>query len=194
MRWAFGVGLLLLLPGPLLAQATQADSSPGRAESAAAVLLRGGRVADAERLFLGGWVGLVFGEHLMLGGGGVTLLEDVELPGSESGTGFELGMGYGGVLLKHWWDLSGRFTGEGGLLVGAGHAAVNDRRIGREVGSDNFPVLEPEAAIAFRVFRRVYLGAAVSYRLVWSVEDLPRVSAGDLRSFSGALSLRLGGR
>jgi hypothetical protein len=188
------VGMLLALPGPLSAQAAQVDSAGRRAESAAAVLLKGGEVADAGRVLLGGWVGLVFGEHLMLGGGGITLLEAVELPGSESGTGFDLGMGYGGVILKRWWDLPGRLTGEGGLLLGAGNATVNDRRTGREVGSENFPVLEPEVGLAFRVFREVRIGISVGYRLVWSIQDLPRVSSDDLRSFSGTLSLRAGGR
>jgi hypothetical protein len=194
MHWKVAVGVLLALPGPLSAQAAQADSVGARAESAAAVLFKGGEVADAGRVFLGGWAGLVFGEHFMLGGAGITLLEKVELPGSESGTGFDLGMGYGGVILKRWWDLPGRLTGEGGLLLGAGHATVNDRRTGREVGSENFPVLEPEAGLAFRVFRRVYIGASLGYRLVWSIEDLPRVSPDDLRSFSGNLSVRVGGR
>ena len=127
-------------------------------------------------------------------GPGDLRLEDVELPGSESGTGFDLGMGYGGVILKHWWDLSGRLTGEGGLLLGAGHAAVKDRRTGQEVGSENFPILEPEVGLAFRVFRRVHVGVSVGYRLAWSIEDLPRVTSDDLRSFSGTLSLRAGGR
>ncbi|MGD8360267.1 MAG: hypothetical protein PVJ04_02465 [Gemmatimonadota bacterium] len=188
------VGTLLALPGPLSAQAAQVDSAGARAESAAAVVFKGGEVADVGRVLVGGWAGLVFGEHFMLGGEGITLLEEVELPGSESGTGFDLGMGYGGVILKHWWDLPGRLTGEGGLLLGAGHATVKDRRTGREVGSENFPILEPEVGLGLRVFRRVYVGVSVGYRLVWSIEDLPRVSPDDLRSFSGTLSLRVGGR
>jgi hypothetical protein len=194
MRRVLLLGMILALPGPLSAQAAQAGSPPDRVEAAVAILLKGGSVADADGLFLGGWGGLAFGEHFMLGGGGIGLLQDVALPGSDSGTGSDLGMGYGGVFFKYWWDLSDRLTGEGGLILGAGHAEVHDRLIGAELGSDNFPVVEPEAAVFVRLFRRLYVGASVGYRMVWSVQDLPRVSADDLQSFSGSLSLRLGGR
>jgi hypothetical protein len=62
-----------------------------------------------------------------------------------------------------------------------------------EVGSDNFLVAEPEMSILYSFFPGVHLGVSVGYRLTTGVEDLPRVSAGDLNAFTGTISLRLGG-
>jgi hypothetical protein len=160
----------------------------------AAVLVKGGQVADENRLFLGGWAGLVFGDHIALGGGGMTLTKGVDLRGSGLPTGFFLEAGYGGVLFKYWGDLSNGFTSEAGILLGAGHAEVHDRISGQEVGAENFVVLEPEVSLFFNLYRQVYLGASGGYRFTSGIEDLPRVSSGDLRSFTATLSLRLGGR
>lgn len=193
MRHALLFCILLALPGPLGAQENQSTPTAQRAGSAAAVLLKAGQVAGADRFFLGGWAGLVFRDHLVLGGGGMALTQDVELQGSGSGTGFFLGAGYGGLLFKYWEDISPYLTGEAGLLLGAGHAEVHDRVAGREVGSENFVVMEPEVSVFYNLFRQVYLGASGGYRFAWGIEDLPRVSSGDLQSFTATLSLRVGG-
>jgi hypothetical protein len=156
-------------------------------------MLKGSRIAEENRLHFGGWAGLVFGGRLALGGGGFSLLENVELAGSEAGTGFDLGMGYAGVVVKYWQPLGPRVSGELGALLGAGHAEVQDRLVGTEVGSDNFFVAEPELSVFISVLKDLRLGASAGYRIVWGVEDLPRTSADDLRSITGTLSIRLGG-
>ena len=94
--------LLLTLPGPIQAQAGSASSAPPRARATGAVLLKGSQVAGTDRLFMGGWAGLVFGDRLAIGGGGLALSKNVELVGSESSTGFDLGMGYGGLTVRYW--------------------------------------------------------------------------------------------
>jgi hypothetical protein len=142
----------------------------------------------------GGWGGLVFGDRFLLALGGAGLPEDVELPGSGLSTGFDLGMGYGGVILKYWKDLPNNLTGGAGLMLGAGHAEVRDRLIGTEVGADNFFVVEPEASVSFKIYRGVSLEGAAGYRFVSGVEDLPTATASDLRAFTGTLLLRIGGR
>jgi hypothetical protein len=194
MRLAVFLGIFLALPGPAGAQVEGADPPATRVGSSAAILLKAGQIAGADRYFLGGWGGLVFGDHFVLGGGGLALTEDVELPGSEFSTGFDLGFGYGGLFLRYWDDFSHLLTGEAGLFLGAGHAEVRDRLAGREVGSDNFLVVEPEASLFCTVLPYLHLGISGGYRMVFGVEDLPRVSADDLQSFTGTLSLRLGGR
>ena len=194
MRLAVFLSLLLILPGPLAAQAGQADEPPARASFAGAALLKVSQLAGADRVFLGGLAGFVFADRFLLGGGGMALTENVELPGSESSTGFDLGMGYGGVFLKSWTDLPHDLTGEASLLFGFGHAEVRDRLAGQEVGSDNFLALEPEISIFFNPFREVHIGLSGGYRFVSGMEDLPRVTQEDLQSFTGTLSLRLGGR
>lgn len=195
MQKAILFGLLLLLPGPISAQAGQgSESSPARAGGSAAALMKLGSVAGSNRVMIGGWAGLVFGERFLLAGGGMGLTRDVELPGSGLSTGFDLGFGYGGVFLKYWEELEHDLTGGIGILLGAGHAEIRDRLIGNELGADNFLVLEPEASLSYRLFNQVSLEGATGYRFVSGVEDLPTVEGGDLRGFTGTLLLRVGGR
>lgn len=192
MLWTCLVLLLLALPGPVRGQVEPQPPAGSRVSSSAAVQLKAGHIAQETRLHLGGWAGLVFGGRLAVGGAGFALLQDVELGGSEAGIGFDLGMGYGGLYIAFWTPLSRRVTGQMGLLAGAGHAEVRDRLVGREVGSDNFPVAEPELSVFFTVYPGLRLGASAGYRMAWGIDDLSRVSSKDIRSVTGTLSLRLG--
>ena len=192
IRFGVVLAVLLALPGPVRAQAGPAPSTRDRVSATAAVLLKGGKIADENRFHLGGWAGLVFGGNFAVGGGGFTLLKDVELAGLEGGTGFNLGLGYGGLFFKYWENLSGPVIGEVGLILGAGHAEVSDQLTQQEVGSDNFLVAEPEISLLYSFFPGVQVGVSVGYRLTTGVEDLPDVVAGDLNSFTGTVSFRLG--
>jgi hypothetical protein len=193
MRRALLFVILLGLPGSVRAQEVQETPAAQRAGAAAAAFLKTGSVAGEVRLFLGGWAGLVLGDHFVLGGGGMSLTSDVGLSGSGTPTGFHLGAGYGGVFLKYWTPFSHGFSGEGSILLGAGHAEVEDRVTGEEVGAENFLVMEPEATLFFNVFRQLFLGASGGYRFTSGLDKLPRVSPDDLQSFTATLSLRLGG-
>ncbi|MFC1575411.1 hypothetical protein ACFL5A_02030 [Gemmatimonadota bacterium] len=186
--------LLLALPGPLGAQAGPDLSAPPRAGSAVSVFLKGSKIAGESRAHLGGWAGLVFGNRLVVGGGGMALLERVDLAGTVADTGFDLGMGYGGLVLRYFLPLPLGATGEMGLLLGAGNADVRDHLAGRKLGSDNFQLLEPDLAISYPLLEGLFVTGSVGYRLVWGIEDLPTVNDKDLRSLTAALSLRLGGR
>jgi len=193
MRSILLLAVLLALPGPLQAQAGPDPSSQDRVSGTAAFLAKGGQIAQENRLYLGGWAGLVFGGNLSIGGGGFSLLNDVELAGSEGSTNFYLDLGYGGLLVRYWEPLYGPIIGEAGILLGAGHAVVRDQLTGTEAGSDNFLVAEAEMGVSYTLFRQVHLGASVGYLLTSGVEGLPPVSAGDLNTFTGTLSIRVGG-
>jgi len=193
MRYVIVLAVLLALPGPLGAQAGPAPSPQKRVSATAAVLLKSAQIVEQNRLHLGGWVGLVFGGNLVAGGGAFALLNEVALSGSEGGSGFNLGLGYGGLFLRYWEPLSGPLTGEVGILLGAGHAEVRDQLTRTEVGADNFIVAEPELSLLYSLFPGIQMGVSVGYRLTSGVEDLPRVSASDLNAFTGTLSLRWSG-
>jgi hypothetical protein len=184
---------LLLLPGSLWAQEESARGEPFRAQGTAAFLVKASSVAEADRLFMGGWAGLTLGDRILVAGGGMALTKEVELSASEANTGFELGMGYGGVLFQLRNPITSRLRAHASILAGAGHAEVRDRLTGREVGADNFGVLEPEIGVGFSLLPWLQLNATVGRRLVWWVEDLPLVQAEDLRGMTGALSLQVGG-
>lgn len=194
MRHALLLLFFLTLPGPVGAQEAQQTPAPRRAGAAAAGFVKAGEIADETRFFLGGWGALVLGDHFVLGGGGMALTRDVELRASGLPTGFYLDAGYGGVLLKYWGALPLRLTGEAGLLLGAGQAEVYDRVTGQEVRAENFLVLEPEVSLYLNLYRQLYLGASGGYRTTSRIENLPRVPSDALQSFTGTLSLRLGGR
>jgi hypothetical protein len=180
---------LLAWPVPGWGQA----GSGGRVSATASVLVKAGEIAEKQRTHVGGWAGVVLFPGLAVGGGGFALLNDVELAGTEGGTGFILDFGYGGLFFRYWEPLVGDLEGEVGLLLGAGHAEVDDRLSRREVGSANFMVGEVEMGLAYPVFRQLHLSASVGYRLTSGVEDLPRVRAEDLNAFTGTVSVRLGG-
>lgn len=195
MKRTLIVALLLALPGCLWAQVGPSSSTnENRVHSTAALLLKGSSIADKGRLQLGGWAGLVFGDQLAVGGGGVVLLDEVGLAGSEAGTGFSLDLDYGGIFFRFWQPLSPRLTGELGLVLGAGNAGVKDRLSGTELGSDNFLVAEPEVSLFFGVLSWLRVGVSGGYRMISGMEDLPRVSEGDLKGATGTISLRVGGR
>jgi hypothetical protein len=157
------------------------------------LVAKGSDLAGEKRIHLGGWAGLVFGEHWIVGGGGFALLEAVELGTSGSGSGFDLGMGYGGIQVRYRRSFLPSLAVETGALLGAGHAEVKEQIQGLEIGSDNFYVVEPEVSALYTIVPQIYLELAAGYRVVWGVEDLPRVSAQDLRAATASLSLRLGG-
>jgi hypothetical protein len=192
-RFASLLILMLALPGALRAQAGPASPPPGRVSGTASILAKAGRVAGENRLHLGGWAGLKFGESLAVGGGGFAMLRGVELVGSEGTSGFNLDLGYGGLIARFWEPLRGSLSGEVGVLLGAGHAEVRDRLTRTEVGSDNFLVAEAEMGVLYTFYQRIHLGLSAGYRLTSSVEGLPRVAKADLNTFTATLSLRLGG-
>jgi hypothetical protein len=193
MRSGLFLVLLFALPGPVAAQAGAGPASPNRVSGTGALLLKASQIAEENRLHFGGWAGVLFAENLAVGGGGFTLLERVGLSGSEGPTGFDLGFGYGGLLFRYWESLSGPLVGEVGLLLGAGHAEVQNQLTSREVGADNFLVAEAEMSALYSFFPGTHVGLSLGYRITTGVEDLPGVSEGDLNGFTGTLSFRIGG-
>lgn len=192
MRALLLIGALLVLPGPLRAQAGEGATATG-ASPTVTFLVRASDVAGAQRIFLGGWAGLWFGERVVLGGGGLALTRQVEIRGSESGSGFDLGMGYGGLYLGYRLPLSSRLRVRPGLLLGAGHAELRDRLIDRELGADNFFVAEPELTVVLPLLSSLNVGASVGYRWAGGLDGLPRVGIDDVRALTWSLSVGLGG-
>ena len=183
----------LALPGSLRAQGDPVGTVRDRVGGVASVVMKAGETVEVNRLSFGGWAGLTFSGNFAVGGGGFALAKDVELAGSEGDTGFNLGMGYGGLVFRFWEPLGNSLVGEVGLLLGAGHAEVQAQLTGTEVGSDNFLVGEGELGVSYRVLRSLYVGAAVGYRLTSGVRNLPGVVSGDLNDFTGSVFLRVGG-
>lgn len=192
IRPAFLVLLVLALPSLLEGQTDPAPGSSGRVRPIVGIELEAGEVAQETKLHFGGWAGVVLGGRLTVAGGGMVLTDEVDLIGSEGSTGFTLNLGYGGLLVRYREPLTSRLDGEAGVVLGAGHAEVWNRLTRREEGADNFLLAETKLSVLYTVWREVQVGASIGYRLTAGVQDLPRVSAGDLNTFTASISLRVG--
>ena len=186
--------LLIAMARPALGSGQAVPDPMRRVSATGALLLKAGQLAEKDRVHLGGWAGVVLSPGWAVGGGGFALLDNVELAGTGGGTGFVLDFGYGGIFFRYWEPLMNELDAEVGLLLGAGHAEVQDRLTRREIGSSNFMVGEAELGLSYPLVGHIRLGASVGYRLTAGVDDLPRVTNEELNSFTGTLSLRIGGR
>ncbi|MBM4373302.1 MAG: hypothetical protein FJ098_16720 [Deltaproteobacteria bacterium] len=124
-----------------------------------------------------------------VGGGGSVLLGPRELPGSTRGTDQELRLAWGGLVVqldvarrddRHVWVR---------ILGGAGNAKVDLAVVRTRIASDNFGVFVPEVGGSVRLRGPVRLGAALGYRAVLGVEDLPGLVPADLRGPSARVLL-----
>ncbi len=121
------------------------------------------------------------------GVGGRLRLGDYRLGGSgyvtggaefvADGSGLSIDLGYGGVELDApfpWVSAEGaRWL----LLVGGGSGAVIERISDRELGADNFVVLEPRVSFSRRLAEVAEGSIAVGYRAALGVDDLPGVGS-----------------
>lgn len=196
LRTGRGRGWLVvafLLPwGGAAAQVSPPAGLP-RAGSSVSLVAKHSRLAGASRLQGGGWGGVVLGQRLLIGGGGLAAWGWKELSSSAGGRGFETTAGYGGLVLRFHEPLGSRGLLEFGALAGAGNARVRDRYTRVELGADNFLVWEPEVGISLRLPAGLRGGVAVGYRMAWKVEDLPTLGAGDFRGMTLAAFLARGG-
>lgn len=155
------------------------------------LVLKHSRLAGSSQFHGGGWGGVVIGQRLLVGGGGLTAIGWRELAASGGGTGFETAVGYGGLVLRVREPLGPEWIMEFGALAGAGNARVRDRVTRLELGADNFWVFEPEIGLSLRLPMGLRGGAALGYRTVWKVEDLPTLKEEHFRGFT--LGAFLGG-
>ncbi len=114
------------------------------------------------------------------------------ITGLASGSDLEMSFGYGGAVADVLLHGSEQTRISLRALIGAGHARVLVPVVGPELGADNFGVLEPELVAARWLAGVVSLQAAVSYRFVFAVEDLPQVTASNMNGASLTISIGIG--
>ena len=169
---------------PLSAQSAGTPASASAESSLALTTLDGGAV----------WMGsatalLGVTARISLGGGGSVLLGTRSLPGSARGTDQELRTAFGGLVVQ--FDAARREDRHLWLrvLAGAGNAKVDLALVGTQIASDNFGVLVPEIGASVRVSGPLRVGAALGYRAVLGVDDLPGLAPSDLRGPSARVLL-----
>ena len=175
--WAAGAA-------PLVAQAPGAPAVASAEASLALTTLNGGAAwMGSAAAFLG------LTPRFSLGGAGSVLLGTRSLPGSAPGTDQELRTAFGGLVVqlevarredRHLWIR---------VLAGAGNAKLELAPVGTQIASDNFGVLVPEVGGTIRLAGPLRVGAALGYRAVLGVDDLPGLSPSDLRGPSARVLL-----
>lgn len=186
------LALLTALPAPLAAQDASAPSSRDLARTHLEAGARLTSLRSQGAVLLGGSARFGLGGPLTFGAGGWVLTNTVDVTAGEPGTGLLLNVAYGGVVTG--WDLveAPRFRSSARILWGAGNAALELPAVKTEIASDNFLVVEPALATALRLHGPLRLLGELTYRWVGSVNDLPGITAGQLRGFSASLGLAVG--
>jgi hypothetical protein len=148
-------------------------------------------IAGHQTLLLGGHASLRVGPRISVGGFGYGMPASIRLV--EGAVPEDLRLGYGGLMLG--LDLvSTKSLGlRGSLLFGAANAQIRAQPIGNQLGSDNFLVAEPRLSLYAPQGSRLSGALEAGYRFVAGVEDLPRLDTHDLRGWTLALSLSVGG-
>ncbi len=164
------------LAGPLSAQSAGRPAAASAEASLALTTLDGGAswMGSATALF-----GLT--PRISLGGSGTVLLGTRSMPGSARGTDQELRTAFGGLVVQLDAANSGDRHVWLRVLAGAGNAKVDLALVGTQIASDNFGVLVPEIGASVRLSGPLRVGAALGYRAVLGVDDLPGLAPSDLR-------------
>ena len=153
-------------------------------------LYKATRVAGGTRSMLGVKAAVVFAGGVEIGGIGIKVLEPVDIS-IGAGNLLELRTGYGGITVAKRGLLGGRIGA--GLLLGVGNAEIRALPVGNQLGSDNFLVFEPELTLEFPSWNVVHFALGGGFRFVTGVDDLPTLSAADLRGFTVTLMVVVGG-
>ena len=180
---------LLAIAGPAPLRAQGADTLGARASLAVEGSLRLTRIRG-ETVRMGGAAALLnLGGRFSFGLAGWTMFSalTIERPGGALNFSFS----YGGAIGELRLADTGSLVYSARLLLGAGTGKLNLPAVGTEIEADNVGVLEPEACATWSPVRRVRLDAAIGYRAVFGVQDLPGVSGDDLRGPTVRLTLRL---
>lgn len=178
---------LLLAAAPLAGQVEARRASSALDASFGATTLRGD---VAWTVGVAGLLGLT--PRLSVGGAGTLALEPVELPGAVPGADLALRTALGGAVAQWILAEQGPRRVWARLLAGAGSAKVDLAAGGTRIAADNFGVLAPELGGDVPLAGPLRAGAALGYRAVFGVEDLPGVGPSDLRGFTFRVLVGLG--
>ncbi len=182
------LALPLLLPSTSAAQ--QGDAEPTREAEFGALVgpqIKILRIDGSTSALVGGWAGLLLRQRVTLLGGGVASAQKIDLR-----NGFQLGLGYAGILGIVTLYTRGRISLGSGLMLGVGNADLSDPITRVDLASDNFFIAEPTIVLTLGLAKILRGTAAVAYRIPGGVEDLSGVGASTLRGLSLDLSLQLG--
>jgi hypothetical protein len=172
-------------------------------------MLRFGRVAGRDAVFVGGKGGWIINHQFLIGGAGVGLANQPAAPAwvnDPTNNGLNLEMGYGGFLMEYFIAPKKVVHGTLSALVGGGSVGVREENMGNHMGycrdrgtdrggmgcatnndwyglQDSFFIFEPEVGLEMNVADFFRVNAGVTYRVITGVN-------GDIWNVGGTRSLQ----
>ncbi|UCD37308.1 MAG: hypothetical protein JSW54_10805 [Fidelibacterota bacterium] len=144
-------------------------------------------------LLTGGRGAWIVGHMITIGGGGYTLINDIEVTSVADAPnlrfeygGFEMGFIIASDKLLHFSVNSLFGTGTVGHRWGEGDGDWD------AADTDHFFVLEPSANVIVNVAKFFRIGLGASYRYVTGVDDFGDISDADLSGVSAVVTLKFG--
>lgn len=189
IRRAAILAVALALAAPCAVRAQQL----GGPETGTGLVLEGSyrlsRLQGRSAKMLGGAALLTLGPRISFGLAGWSLFKPITV--GQTGGVENFGFAYGGAVGELRLATRNRYQAKARLLVGAGNGKLTLPVVGTEIESDNFGVMEPELVGSMRVVGPLRLTAAVGYRMVYGVQDLPGIAQRDLWGWTTRVSLGL---
>lgn len=180
------IAFLLLGPG-----AAGAQQRAPKATFEAGTAVRATRLRGGTSYLAGGSAQLAIHDRFSFGGAGWVLLGASALPGATPSSDLEFRVAYGGVYTEFRILGSERRNVSVGALMGAGNGKVTLPAVGTQIAADNFGVVEPDVSADLALFGRLHARLTVGYRATFGVEDLPGISATDLRGYVAGVGLTI---
>jgi hypothetical protein len=173
-------------PTPLRAQAADVPVGAAVEASLGATALHGGASWTASASAL-----LNLTPRLSVGGSGTLVLGTADLAGSVPGSDLTLRTAFGGLIAQLTLADRPELSLWLRALAGAGNAKVALAAVRARIAADNFGVVVPEIGVTMQIAGPLGAGAAVGYRTVFGVDDLPGVGPSDLRGVTARALLVL---
>lgn len=184
--------LSVLLVAPLLAQEETLVDGEFHSGGYGGPVWKAGLVNGKVGLYTGGRGGWIINHKFVIGGGGYSLVMDVETDEiSANGKELFLDLSYGGFEMEyiHKSDRLMHWTIHANL--GSGTVKLREHDPNEVVETDRFYVFEPSFNLDFNITNWFRLGLGVSYPLFLGV-DLGEITSSDISGPSCLIVLKFG--
>lgn len=178
--------LVIFMATPLLAQEETLVGRGIHSGGYGGPVWKVGLVNGKTGLFSGGRGGWIINHKFAIGGGGYSMITDVEADGQ-----LYLDMEYGGFEMEYIHKSNKLIHWTIHTLLGAGTVKLKEHDPRDDIESDRFYLIEPSFNFDFNVADWFRIGLGASYRLAFGV-DMSGVTSSDVSGPSGLIILKFG--
>jgi hypothetical protein len=187
------LSLMVLLASPVLAQEATLLGGELSHGGFGGPVLKITQISEELGILSGGRGAWIINHMITVGGGGYTLINDIEVTGAADAPnlrfeygGFELGFILASDRLLHFSVNSLFGTGRVGSRWGEGDGDWD------AADNDHFFVLEPSANVMVNVAKFFRIGLGASYRYVTGIDDFGHLTDADVTGISAVMTLKFG--